>query len=184
MRGSSTACSKKETEEMAEELRKRGFAALAYHAGLSSRCGRTCRTHSSRTVSQVVCATVAFGMGIDKPDVRFVIHYDLPKTLEVLLPGDRAGRAGRETCRVHPPLQPGRLSPGSGRCWSTMIRRRAPPDRLKKLQDMAEYLRDDRLPAAVPALVFWRGIPEQGTAARATTANTLRYPSKARKRRA
>jgi ATP-dependent DNA helicase RecQ len=86
--------SKKETEEIATELKKRGFRSAAYHAGLSKQARDTVQDAFIRDSVSVVCATVAFGMGIDKPDVRYVIHYDLPKTVESYY--QETGRAGRD----------------------------------------------------------------------------------------
>jgi len=86
--------SKKETEDVAGELKKRGFSAIAYHAGLSKQVREAAQDAFIRDSVSVVCATVAFGMGIDKPDVRYVIHYDLPKTVESYY--QETGRAGRD----------------------------------------------------------------------------------------
>ncbi len=86
--------SRKKTESTAEWLRSQGFDALPYHAGLD---GETRAEHQRRFVREegvIVVATVAFGMGIDKPDVRFVAHLDLPKSMEAYY--QETGRAGRD----------------------------------------------------------------------------------------
>ncbi len=86
--------SRKKVEEIAEILKVNGIKSVPYHAGLDS---ETRSRHQDMFLSedvQVVVATIAFGMGIDKPDVRFVIHYDVPKSIESYY--QETGRAGRD----------------------------------------------------------------------------------------
>lgn len=88
------ALSRASVERLAERLRGDGILAAAYHAGLEAR--ERSRVHEAfgRDDVRVVCATVAFGMGIDKPNVRFVVHHDLPKDIESYY--QETGRAGRD----------------------------------------------------------------------------------------
>jgi ATP-dependent DNA helicase RecQ len=86
--------SRKGTEEMAAALAAEGIPALAYHAGLEPRVRSENQEAFLRDRVRIICATVAFGMGIDKPDVRFVIHADLPKNMESYY--QETGRAGRD----------------------------------------------------------------------------------------
>ena len=86
--------SKNGTEEVAAELARRGFRALAYHAGLPGHVREKVQDTFTTGSSVIVCATVAFGMGIDKPDVRFIVHYDVPKSIEGYY--QETGRAGRD----------------------------------------------------------------------------------------
>lgn len=82
------------TDRLAEDLRAAGFNAAAYHAGLESRERQRRQEAFSRDDIDIMVATIAFGMGVDKPDVRFVVHYDLPKNLEGYY--QETGRAGRD----------------------------------------------------------------------------------------
>ena len=85
---------KRGTEEIASELKRRGFKTLAYHAGLPKHQREKVQDAFIHGDTDIVCATVAFGMGIDKPDVRYIVHYDMPKSIEAYY--QETGRAGRD----------------------------------------------------------------------------------------
>jgi len=86
--------SRKKTEETAKWLCQQGLQALPYHAGLTSEVKERHQNRFLREDSIIIVATIAFGMGIDKPDVRFVAHLDLPKSIESYY--QETGRAGRD----------------------------------------------------------------------------------------
>jgi len=86
--------SRKKVEELAETLQVNGIRAMPYHAGLDSAVRVKNQDKFLMEDAEVIVATIAFGMGIDKPDVRYVIHYDIPKSLEAYY--QETGRSGRD----------------------------------------------------------------------------------------
>ena len=130
--------SRKATESVAERLNENGIKAKPYHAGLTPKERSEHQELFLRDNIRVVCATIAFGMGINKPNVRFVVHYDLPKNIEGYY--QETGRAGRDGLPGECVLL---FSPGDAVKQTTFIDEKPNPQEReiarKQLQQMVHY---------------------------------------------
>jgi len=129
--------SRAQVERTAAALSELGYRALAYHAGLADEDRRRHQEAFIRDEAEIIVATVAFGMGIDKPNVRFVVHSGMPKSLEAYQ--QESGRAGRDGLEGECWLF---HSPHDYVLWKTLIERseaEATPSALRSLQAMADY---------------------------------------------
>ena len=130
--------SRKATESVAERLNENGIKAKPYHAGLTPKERSEHQELFLRDNIRVVCATIAFGMGINKPNVRFVVHYDLPKNIEGYY--QETGRAGRDGLPGECVLL---FSPGDAVKQTTFIDEKPNPQERQiareQLQQMVHY---------------------------------------------
>ena len=133
--------SRRQVEELAQVLQEEGFSALPYHAGLPEEVRRENQERFIRDDVPIIVATIAFGMGINKPNVRFVLHFDLPKNIESYY--QEIGRAGRDGLRAQCLLL---FSYSDAAKIRYFFREKSPRERLhaeRLLQALVDYAEDD-----------------------------------------
>ena len=129
--------SRKATESLSEKLREKGYLAAHYHAGMDTDSRSRVQEAFVRDNVRIMCATIAFGMGIDKSNVRWVMHYNLPKNLESFY--QEIGRAGRDGLRADTVLF---YSFGDVMSWKEMMAENNPANlgvQMAKLERMQQY---------------------------------------------
>ncbi len=132
---------RKQVEVLSEALSRKGYSALPYHAGMEDEERKRNQEQFTRDDVQIIVATIAFGMGINKPNVRFVLHYDLPKSIEGYY--HEIGRAGRDGLTAVCQLM---YNPGDAIKLKYFIKQKEENERVvatKHLQAMVRYAESD-----------------------------------------